>query len=70
MSASRSADWLALAASPVFAAMALLTATHSDGAVAHAGSPLVGMVPMYALMGIVHSAPWLRLIAKRRQISP
>ena len=65
------ADWLSLAAAPAFAIMALLTATLGDGAVSilcsagHGGSPLSGMVPMYALMSVFHAAPWLRLISAR-----
>lgn len=66
------ADWLALAAAPTFAFMALLTAvpggspldmlcTATPGA-----SPFNGMVLMYALMSAFHLGPWLRLIAGRR----
>jgi hypothetical protein len=29
-------------------------------------SPLTGMVPMYLLMSVFHSAPWLKLISRRR----
>jgi hypothetical protein len=29
-------------------------------------SPVGGMVPMYLLMSVFHSAPWLKLIAGRR----
>ena len=63
------ADCLCLAATPVFAIMASLTAIHGGGpadalcSAAGSGSPLGGMVPMYLLMSAVHSAPWLRLIA-------
>ncbi len=28
--------------------------------------PLSGMIPMYLLMSLFHSAPWLKLIANRR----
>ena len=63
------ADWLGLAAAPAFATMALMTACLGGGAEplcsAH-GSLMSGMVPMYLMMGAVHSAPWLRLIAGRR----
>ena len=58
-----------LAATPVFAIMALFTAVTGGGpadllcSAAHA-SPLGGMVPMYLLMSAFHMAPWLRLIAK------
>ncbi|MDB5709309.1 MAG: hypothetical protein JWL96_1379 [Sphingomonas bacterium] len=65
------AAWLSLAATPVFATMALLTATLGPGATdllcsaAHGGSSLGGMVPMYALMSVFHAAPWLRLVSAR-----
>ena len=64
-------DWLYLAASPTFAVMALLTANLGIGPVgmlcstAPDASPLNGMVPMYVLMSVFHSAPWLRLIFAR-----
>ena len=64
---------LSLAATPTFAIMALVTATH-DGGVSgmmcrtmQNASPLTGMVPMYVLMSAVHSTPWLRLIANWRR---
>jgi hypothetical protein len=62
--------WLGLAAAPTFAAMALLTAASGRDAdvvcsAMHGGSPLGGMVPMYALMSAFHAAPWLRLISRR-----
>lgn len=65
-------EWLSLAAAPAFAAMALLTAAHGGGpadmlcSAAHGGFPLGGMVPMYLLMSVFHSAPWLRLVSGRR----
>jgi hypothetical protein len=65
------ADLLCLAATPVFAAMALLAAL-PDAAPAmqcgamHDASPLGGMTWMYLLMSVFHSAPWLRLLAGRR----
>ena len=65
------ADWLCLAAAPTFAIMALLTSVLGSGpldalcSTAHA-SPLGGMVPMYLLMSAFHSAPWLKLISRRR----
>ena len=60
--------WLSLAAAPVFAIMALLTAIPGGGPAdifcsAAAASPLGGMIPMYLLMSAFHSAPWLKLIA-------
>jgi hypothetical protein len=65
------AGWLGLAAAPTFAVMALLTCVPSGGAdmmcsAAHGVSPLSGMVPMYVLMSALHSAPWLKLISRRR----
>ncbi len=68
----RAIDALALAASPTFAVMALLTGvTGSDPAemlcsAAHT-SPLSGMATMYVLMSAFHVGPWLRLIRDRRE---
>ena len=65
------ADWLCLAAAPTFAIMALLTSVVGGDrldvlcSAAHA-SPLGGMVPMYLLMSAFHSAPWLKLMSRRR----
>lgn len=61
---------LYLAATPTFAAMAVLTSVAGSGAqdslCSIAGvSPLTGMMPMYLLMSLFHSAPWLRLISRR-----
>jgi hypothetical protein len=62
--------WLSLAATPTFAIMALTTGI-LDGspgnmicAAGHA-SLLDGMVPMYLLMSLFHSPPWLKLISSR-----
>lgn len=65
--ATRLADALALAASPTFAAMALLTAAFGDPAemLCAASSPLSGMVTMYLLMSAFHARPWLELIRAR-----
>jgi hypothetical protein len=65
------AGWLGLAAAPTFAAMALLTCLPGGDAdmmcpAMHGVSPLSGMVPMYVLMSAFHSAPWLKLISRRR----
>ena len=67
------ADWISLAAAPTFAVMALLTVVLGGGqpnmlcSAAQDASPLSGMVPMYLLMSAFHSAPWLKLISRRRE---
>jgi hypothetical protein len=64
-------QWLSLAAAPTFAIMALVTGVHGGGphdvlcAAAQDASPLDGMVGMYLLMSVFHSAPWLKLIVGR-----
>jgi hypothetical protein len=66
------ADWLALAAAPTFAILALLAGASDNSApdmlcaAMHAG-PLNGMVPMYLAMSAFHSSPWLRLVSGRRK---
>ncbi|MCK9916386.1 hypothetical protein MXD81_45255 [Microbacteriaceae bacterium K1510] len=62
------ADWLCLAATPTFAAMALLSGFSGGDsdllcAAMNGASPLNGMAAMYALMAVFHLSPWLRLIA-------
>jgi hypothetical protein len=63
----RAARWLALAATPTFAVMALVTSLQAAGAgvmlcsATPGGSPLDGMVMMYLLMSAFHAGPWLRL---------
>jgi hypothetical protein len=63
---------LRLAATPVFAVLALLSGASGGELPAalcltSAGSaPLTGMTTMYALMGVFHAGPWLELIARRR----
>lgn len=65
------ANWLCLAAAPTFAIMALLAAVPGGGppdmlcSTAHDASRLSGMVPMYVLMSVFHSAPWLKLVFRR-----
>ena len=69
------ASWLAFAAAPTFAFMALVTGLHDAGAgvmecsAMPGGSPLSGMVVMYLLMSGFHATPWLRLISDRRSSS-
>jgi hypothetical protein len=59
--------WLALAAAPTFAAMALWSAFAAGEPVCGMGSsPLGGMTAMYLLMGAFHLAPWLRLLGRAR----
>lgn len=66
------AEYLALAASPVFAAMALATAVAGRGpmgalcAPAAGGWPLDEMVMMYLLMSAFHVSPWLRRMGRPR----
>ena len=70
--ASHLAKWLALAATPTFAIMAMLTAVLGGAPAdmlcsAGHGLSLGGMAPMYLLMSAFHSAAWLRLISGRRR---
>jgi len=64
------ADWLALAAAPTFALMAVVTGILDSGAhqvacsAAMHVSPLSGMVLMYVLMSGFHLTPWLKLISR------
>ncbi len=64
----RLADWLALAATPTFAAMAVLTGLAGGAPMlcaSHGVPGLDGMAPMYVLMGLFHAGPWLRLALRR-----
>jgi hypothetical protein len=68
-SAPGAAGWLSLAAAPVFALMALWTGLFGQADVLclsmHDAS-LNGMVLMYTLMSIFHTAPWMKLFSSRR----
>jgi hypothetical protein len=64
------AGWLGLAAAPTFAVMALWTGLSGGQPdmicmTMRDASPLNGMALMYALMSLFHTAPWLKLIARR-----
>lgn len=68
-------DGLALVASPVFAAMAVLTGMSGGGPTemfcsAVQMSPLSGMATMYVLMSAFHAAPWIQLIHRRFAEAP
>lgn len=72
---ARALDGLALAATPIFALMALLEAiAATDPAAVLCSSsgvvPMNGMVTMYMLMGVFHMSPWLRLMHGRRAAGP
>ncbi len=60
---------LSLAPTPTFALLALLSASQESSLhnlVCSAGhsSPLTGMVSMYSLMSVFHSAPWIRMLVR------
>jgi hypothetical protein len=70
MSARDIGEWLHLAATPVFALMALLTfvlgAAPAD-VLCTSGHGLFspnGMFPMYVLMSAFHAGPWLNLVSR------
>src|SRR5262245_46886177 len=71
--AHRAADWFCLAAAPTFAIMALLTSVLGGSqpdilcSAAEHTSPLSGMIPMYLLMSVFHSQPWLKVISNRHR---
>jgi hypothetical protein len=72
LQACHAADWLALAAAPTFALMAVVTGLLDGGAhqtacsATMSTSSLGGMVPMYLLMSGFHLTPWVKLISRPR----
>jgi len=66
--AARVPDWLSLAATPVFAFMALQTMHGAPADIlcsaAHGASPFSGMAPMYVLMSVFHSGPWVKAVTR------
>jgi hypothetical protein len=70
ITASGAARTLSLAAAPACAILALLTAAQggapADVLCSSGTSPLGGMTLMYALMSVVHAAPWLKLMSGGR----
>lgn len=68
------AEWLGLAASPVFAAMALHTANVDMAdpicAAMKGPLPLDGMTLMYLLMCLFHLPSWMKLRSALRTQSP
>ena len=65
----RIAAFLGIAAAPSFAAIAVLTTLRGGDRMGTIcglePSSLGGMVPMYLLMSVFHSAPWMKLIGER-----
>jgi hypothetical protein len=66
----RAAEGLTLAASPVFACMALLTLRYGDMREFLCGAghvaPWNGMVAMYLMMCAAHLPPWLKVLSRKR----
>jgi hypothetical protein len=70
-SARRASSWLHLAATPTFAAMALVSAIAPVAPMdtlcsASHGFVWNGMAVMYGLMSAFHAGPWLRMLAARK----
>jgi hypothetical protein len=65
------AGWLAIAASPTFALMALFSVHDAHRiALCSSGSSLLsidGMTAMYLLMSLFHLPPWLKLVSTARR---
>jgi len=67
--ASHAAEWIGLAAAPIFALLALFSlGSGADMLCASEASPLGGMAMMYLLMSAVHLAPWLKLVSRQRRV--
>ncbi len=62
----RAAEWISLAATPIFGVLAILSLGNGADMLCAQASPLGGMAMMYLLMGAVHLAPWLKRFAGRR----
>jgi len=61
--------WLALAASPTFAVMALLNLAYGSDALICSAMGIGatgGMTGMYALMSLFHASPWFALRGRAR----
>ena len=64
-------NWLALAASPSFAVMAVISAaqgTSPDAMLCGAlqgALPMTGMTAMYVMMSVFHAAPWFGIVGPR-----
>jgi len=72
--ASGLASWLALAAAPIFGAIALWSAFFGAQpdmlcAAMQGSSPISSMTLMYLMMSVFHFSPWLRLISSQRDRS-
>jgi hypothetical protein len=65
------AERLCLAATPTFAAMALVEAVFGGQENIHCGAghglPVDGMVLMYVLMSIFHAPPWAKRLGLSRE---
>jgi hypothetical protein len=73
--ASGAAGWLAFAAAPTFAVMAVWTGAFGDRpdmlcTAMPDASPLSAMALMYALMSAFHAPPWLKLVFRRWRGGP
>lgn len=62
-------SWLCLAATPIFAVMAVLTTVFEGPNMFDMGHDRIatfgGMTVMYILMSVFHATPWLNLLANK-----